>query len=165
MKAALRKEFDIRYTTVLDGPSLRQWILALQHWFPVSTDREIDDACQCWIGFSRYSASLTATLEGRPCGMATLFLMPYRKVAHQALFKVIVSPEYQRQGIGTALVRNLKHLAKEYFRLSMIHTEIYENNPLEVILLSQGFSEYARQEKYVKQEGKYLARILYEIVL
>ena len=158
---------DIRYTYVTDSSYLRQWLQhpEVQKWFPVSEEKEIEDAVQCWVGFSRYSCSLTAVIDGVPCGMATLFLMPYRKVAHHALFKLVVDPRYQRRGIGSSLLKNLKHLAKNYFRLDLIHTEIFEGNPLIYLLEAQGFQVYASQEDYVKDQGRYLGRILYEAFL
>ncbi len=158
---------DIRYTYVTDSPYLRQWLdlPEVQKWFPVSEEKEIEDAVQCWIGFSRYSCSLTAVLEGVPCGIGTLFLMPYKKVSHHALFKLIVDPQYQRRGIGSSLLKNLKHLAKNYFRLDLIHTEVFEGNPLIHLLEAQGFQVYAKQEDFVKDKGQYLGRILYEVIL
>lgn len=155
---------DIRYTFVTDTSYLRSWLHHpdVQKWFPVSEEKEIDDAVQCWIGFSRYSSSLTATLNGTPVGIATLFLMPYRKVAHHCLFKLIVDPKHQRKGIGFSLLKNLKHLAKNYFHLDLMHIEVFEGNPFVRLLEKQDFYEFARQEHFVKEEGKYLARLLYE---
>jgi RimJ/RimL family protein N-acetyltransferase len=158
---------DIRYTYVTDTPYLREWLQLpdVQRWFPVSTEREIEDAVQCWIGFSRYSSSLTATVNGVPCGIGTLFLMPYRKVAHHCLFKIVVNPKYQKKGIGTSLLKNLKHLAKNYFHLELIHIELFEGNPLIRLLGKFDFQEFARQEKYVKDSRGYHSRILYESYL
>jgi putative acetyltransferase len=158
---------DIRYTYVTDLPYLKSWLLNkdVQRWFPVSEEKEIEDAVQCWIGFSRYSCSLTATLDAKPCGIATLFLMPYRKVAHHCLFKIVVDPRYQRRGIGASLLKNLKHLAKQYFHLDLIHTEVFEGNPCIALLESQGFKLFARQEGFVKEQERYLARLCYEVHL
>ena len=158
---------DLRYTFVTDTPYLRSWLHHpdVQKWFPVSTEREIDDAVQCWIGFSRYSSSLTATVNGLPVGIGTLFLMPYRKVAHHCLFKIVVDPKHQRKGIGTSLLKNLKHLAKNYFHLDLIHIEVFDDNHLIHLLKQQGFHEYARQERFVKDGDKYMSRILYECFL
>ncbi len=158
---------DIRYTYVTDAPYLKGWLhhSEVQKWFPVSEEREIEDAVQCWIGFSRYSSSLTATLNGTPCGIGTLFLMPYRKVAHHCLFKIVVDPKYQRQGIGSSILKNLKHLAKNYFHLDLIHIEVFEGNPLVRLLQKFDFHEFARQEHFVKDKGQYSARILYESFL
>jgi putative acetyltransferase len=160
-------EFDIRYTYVTDTPYLKQWLQNpdVQKWFPVSEEREIDDAVQCWIGFSRYSCSLTATIKGQPCGIGTLFLMPYRKVAHHCLFKLVVDPAHQRQGIGSSLLKNLKHLAKNYFHLDLIHIEVFEGNPIIHLLKKYDFHEFARQEDFVKDKDRYLSRVLYESFL
>lgn len=164
MKQVTVDGFDIRYTHITDELYLKEWlsIEQVQTWFPISTEKELEGAVQCWVGFARYNASLTATINGMPCGMATLFLMPYRKVAHHALFKLVVAPQYQRLGIGTALLRNIIHLAKTYFHLDFIHTEVFEGNPLIHLLEQQGFTVYGRQEDYVKENGVYRARILYE---
>ncbi len=158
---------DIRYTFVTDASYLRQWLYQpdVLKWFPVSTEKEIDDAIQCWIGFCRYSCSLTATIDHVPCAIGTLFLMPYRKVAHQALFKVVVDPKWQRKGIGEALIRNLKHLAKNYFHLDMIAIEVFEGNPILSLLKKQGFQEIFRQENFAKAGSKSLARLYMEVQL
>ena len=161
------EDLDIRYTYVTDTPYLRDWLLnpQVQKWFPVSQEKEIEDAVHCWIGFSRYSSSLTATLNGVPCGVGTLFLMPYRKVSHHCLFKIVVDPRYQRQGVGYSLLNNLKHLAKNYFHLDLIHVEVFEGNPFIHLLQKFDFHEFARQERFVKEGDRYLARILYESFL
>ena len=160
-------EIDIRYTHMNDLASMKQWVAdpEVLHWFPMSEGREVDDALQCWIGFSKYNCSLTAIYKDTPVAVGTLFLMPYRKVAHHCMFKLVVDPKYQRKGIGSSLVRNLKHLAKNYFRLELMHIEVFEGNPLISLLKKEGFTEFVRQEKYVKENGKYLARILLEVNL
>ncbi len=156
--------FDIRYTHVTDTPYVREWLLdpAIQKWFPVSTDKEIDDAAQCWVGFCRYNASLTATLHDVPVGIGTLFLMPYRKVAHHCLFKLLVDPKHQRKGIGSSLMKNLKHLAKNKFRLELMNIEVFEGNPCEHLLKQFDFHAYGRQENFVKDADRYFGRVLYE---
>ncbi|MBY0528582.1 MAG: GNAT family N-acetyltransferase [Rhabdochlamydiaceae bacterium] len=159
--------FDIRYTHVSDAPYVLQWLKepGIQQWFPVSLDKEIEDAVQCWVGFCKYNSSLTATIDGVPVGIGTLFLMPYRKVAHHCLFKLLVDPAHQRKGVGRALLKNLKHLAKNGFRLELMHIEIFEGNPIESLLLQFNFHEYGRQEHFVKDKDRYLGRILYESYL
>jgi len=159
--------YDIRYTFVTDMPFLRDWLATpgMLHWFPMSEGREVEDAIQCWIGFSRFSASLTATLNGTPCGMGTLFLMPYQKVAHHCMFKIIVDPKHQRKGIGGSLLKNLKHLAKNYFHLELMHIEVFEGNPIIHLLKKYDFHEFARQERFIKENDKYFARILFESYL
>mgnify|MGYP000937151332 FL=1 len=67
--------------------------------------------------------------------------------------------------LGTALVRNLKHLAKDYFHFQMVYAEIYNGSKLESILKKQGFKETLRQEKFVKTENGYRGRILLEVDL
>jgi putative acetyltransferase len=160
-------EHDIRYTYITDISYLRSWINTpgMLHWFPMLTEKEVEDALQCWIGFSRWSASLTLTVNHVPCGIGTLFLMPYKKVAHHCLFKMIIDPKWQRKGLGTSLLKNLKHLAKDYFRLEMIYIEVFEGNPILQLLKKQDFYECAQQDKFVREDGQYFKRILMETKL
>jgi putative acetyltransferase len=157
-------DLDIRYAVNEDESYLRGWLHApgMLHWFPVGNEKELDNGAKVWMAYSRFSASLTAVKGGTPVGMATLFLMPYRKVAHHCFFKLIVDPKYQRQGIGEALLKNLMHLARNYFRLELIHIEVFEGNPLIHLLEKMGFRRYAYQEDYVKEGETYMARALYE---
>lgn len=158
---------EIRYTQVTDAQLLKEWLLApgVLHWFPMSEEKEVDDAVQAWIGFSRWSCSLTCMLKNEPCAIGTLFLMPYRKVAHHCLFKMIVNPKLQRQGIGSSLLKNLKHLAKNYFRQEIMHMEVYEGNPIIKLLEKQGFRQFVKQERFVKEGDRYFARLQFECFL
>jgi putative acetyltransferase len=156
--------FDIRFSTMEDGVWLEKWLLTpgMLHWFPMSAGKEIGENVQNWIGFSRFNASLTALIDETPCAIGTLFLMPYRKVAHECLFKLIVDPKWQRKGIGRSLMRNLMHLAKNRFMLEFMQTDLVEGNPLEHLLQELQFYSVVKQENFFKEEGRYFGRILME---
>ena len=156
------KGFDIRYSTLDDLSSLQSWFVDPNERdpFPFSTDMETDNALRNWIGFSRIHASLTGVVDGVPCAIGTLFLMPYRKTRHTCAFYLIVDPAYRRKGIGASMVRNLMHLAKTRFHLEGMHAEIFEPSPLRSILEKQGFSLYARQEGFVQTGECQRARLL-----
>ncbi len=155
-------DFDIRYSYITDISYLRQWINQpeMLQFFPMLSEKEIEDAIQCWIGFCRWSSSLTATINHTPVGIGTLFLMPYKKVAHHCLFKMVVDPQFQRKGIGGQLLKNLKHLARNYFHLEAMNIEIFEGNPILHLLKKFDFYEIARQDRYVKENGIYKGRIV-----
>src|SRR3990167_6517108 len=142
--------FDIRFTLPEDLAYLRTWFSneAVCNDYPFSPT-EKEDALKNWIGFSRFKASLTGTMDDIPCAIGTLFLMPYRKVAHHCSFYLIVDPKYRKKGIGTSMVRNLLNLAKTRFRLEMVHAEIYEPSPIKSLLIQQRFEEIVRQENFV----------------
>lgn len=158
------EHFDIRFSEMGDLDAMTRWFslpFACDP-FPFS-EEEAPEALKNWIGFSRFKASLTGTLQGAPCAVGTLFLMPYRKVAHHCSFYLIVEPEARSQGVGRAMVRNLLHLAKSRFRLESVHCEVFEPATIRPLLESLGFSLFARQEKFVKQkDGTYHARLLME---
>jgi len=160
-------ELEIRYTVLGDAPLLKEWVSTpeMLHWFPVGEEKEIEDAINCWISFSRYSSSLTVMWKGTPVAIGTLFLMPYRKVAHLCQLKMIVDPKHQRKGIGGVLLKNMKHLAKSYFRLEKVYAEVVEGNPL-ISLLQQGdFKVIFQQKKFFKDQGRYFGRVVLEVDL
>ena len=156
---------DIRYSELSDGVYLKEWLTdpTIGRWFPIYDTVEIDDAVQRWIGFSRYKCSLTAVKGGVPCGIATLYLQPYRKLAHQCEFGIIVGEKYRGQGIGTDLLRNLIHLAKENFRIELLHLQVYQENPAIHLYERMGFTEFGRQERWIKElDGTYTGRVFME---
>lgn len=155
--------YDIRYSVMEDLEWLEKWFLdpVEAEGFPFSFE-EKEMPLKNWIGFSKYRASLTGVIDGAPCAVGTLFLMPYRKVAHHCSFYLIVSPEHRRRGVGTSMVRNLAHLAKTRFRLEAIHAEIYEPSPMLPLLEKLAFVPFARQENFECIDGVYRARILLE---
>ena len=159
--------YDIRYTRLLDKPLLKEWVMhpEVLKWFPMNDEKEVDLLLRNWIGYSRFRSSLTATYDHKPIGIATLFLMPYRKVSHLAMINIAVDPRMQRKGVGTSLIRNLVHLAKETFKLRSIHIEMIEGCRLISILEKQGFYEVYRQGHYFDVEGEKRGRVVMEIQL
>src|SRR3989344_248143 len=123
---------------------------------------EKEEVLKNWIGWSKYKASLTGTIHGIPCAIGSLFLGPYRKVAHHCPFYLVVQEDKRRQGIGTSMVRNLLHLAKNRFRLESVHVEIFPPNDLLSIVKKLGFQQFAEQADYVQVGPSFRPRILLE---
>lgn len=160
-----KSSIDIRYSELTDGHYLKEWLLepSIGRWFPVYDKTEIEDAVQRWIGFSRYKCSLTALKDGMPCGLATLYLQPYRKLAHQCEFGIIVGKGYRGQGIGTELIKNLMYLAKDKFGIELMHLQVYSENPAIHLYERMGFKEFGRQAQWIKEiDGTYTGRLFME---
>lgn len=155
--------FDIRYSELEDLSALEEWFSDPNSCddYPFGFD-ERQDALKNWIGFSKFKASLTGTLEGKPCAIATLFLMPYKKVVHHCGFYLVVDPAHRRKGIGLSMLRNILHVAKTRFSLEGVHVEIFEPSPLLPLLEKSNFKIFARQENYIKIEGQPRPRLLLE---
>lgn len=158
------EDVQVRYSETEDAPTLKEWLRepGILKWFPMKTENEIEDAVRHWIGFARFQCSLTATYQGKPIGMTTLYLMPYQKVAHQCLFSIIVAPDFRGRGVGTLLLNNLIHLAKEQFKLEYLYLEVYEGNPAIGLYRKFGFQEVGAQPHFIKDEGQYLSKIIME---
>ena len=158
---------EIRYTTLDDGDHLKEWLMepGVLRGFPMLDPPEVDDSVKHWIGFSRYKSSLTATLDEVPCGLATLCLMPYRKLAHQCLLSIIVSEKMRGRGIGTLLINNLLYLAKDYFGIEIVYLEVYDGNPALSLYKRFGFREIGYQKHFMKEDREYIGKIIMERML
>lgn len=156
-------DFDIRYSEPGDLEVLTRWfsIEGACDDFPFGDD-EKEEALKNWIGFAKYKASLTGMLHNVPCAVATLYLMPYKKVAHHASFYLIVDPEHRRKGVGLSMLRNILHLAKHRFHLESVHGELYEPSLMYPLLKKMGFEVFARQENFVHINGCSRSRVLME---
>jgi len=159
-------DYDVRYSNQDDLPHLQKWLKDPQiaRWYPISTEDDLEAMAKNWIGFSKYGASLTAAYKNQPVAIATLFLMPYRKLIHHCLLYFIVNPDYTGRGVGSSIVRNITHLGQSYFRLESMHIELFGECPAIPILKKNGFHEVFSQERFVKEsDGNYLSRSVYEI--
>ena len=158
------EDYEICYSQPDDAPFLKGWIQDpnMLQWYPASSEQDIEFFVRNWIGFSRYQASLTALYKGQPIGIATLFLMPYLKVAHTSMTYMLVDPAYQRRGVGSSLLKNIVHHAKARFRLEFTYLEVYEGSPILPLLNKSDFYEVFRQENFVRQGELSRARIIME---
>jgi putative acetyltransferase len=122
-------------------------------------EREIEDAVRIWVGYSKYGSALTVDWNGIPCGMANLYIQPFKKLAHQCLFSIIVEEQRRGKGVGKILLESLIKLAKEKFNIELLHLEVYEGNPAQHLYKRLGFNEFGRQAHFIKEKGEYLAKI------
>jgi RimJ/RimL family protein N-acetyltransferase len=146
---------EVRYTQPDDAKYLKEWLMdpGTRCWFPMADEVEVDDAVLRWIAFHRYKCSLTITKDGVPCGIATLYLQPYRRLAHQCEFGIIIGKDYRNIGIGTHLMNHLIHLAKEKFKIQLLHLQVYLGNPAIRLYKRFGFQEFGRQTSWIQEEG------------
>ena len=161
---------SIREAVESDQKYLVEWLLqpGVLQWFPLSDLREIEDAARIWMSYTKQKAVLTALWEGVPCGIANLYLQPYKKLAHQCLFAIIVDEKYRGKGIGTTLLKELMALAKGC-GIQILHLEVYAGNPAKRLYERMGFVEYGIQKHFVKEvvdgEKVYRAKVMMQKIL
>lgn len=155
----------IRFTEQSDAKALKEWLQepGILRWFPMQDEVELDDSVMRWIGFSRYRCCLTATINNVPVGIATLYLQPYRKLAHQCEFGIIVSKEARNKGVGTKLIEHLEKLAKDTFKIELLHLQVYEGNPAKNLYARLGYKEFGYQAQWIKElDGTFVGRTFME---
>lgn len=154
--------FSIRLAEEADQTYLIEWLLqpGVLEGFPLSDLREVEDAARIWLSYTKYQAVWTALWEDVPCGIANLYLQPYKKLAHQCLFAIVVDEKHRGKGVGTRLLQELMKQAKERFQIELLHLEVYEKNPAIHLYQRLGFESYGIQRRFLKDEGRYLGKIL-----
>ena len=152
----------IRLAEEADHKHLVEWLLQPGglRWFPLADQREVEDAARIWMSYTKLGAVLTALWNGVPCGIANLYIQPYKKLAHQSLFAIVVDEKYRGKGIGTRLLNELMQLGKNQLKLEMIHLEVYEGNPAFRLYQRMGFVQYGAHRRFIKDHGEYLSKIL-----
>ncbi len=153
---------SIRLAEESDQKYLIEWLSqpGVLQWFPLSDLREIEDAARIWMSYSKQQAVLTALWNGVPCGIANLYIQPFKKLSHQCLFAIIVDEAYRGKGVGTLLMKDLMDLAKNKFSIHLLHLEVYEGNPAIRLYQKLGFTEYGVQRRFIKENGEYLSKVL-----
>lgn len=152
----------MRPSVETDIPILASWVCRpnVLCWFPMSDQREIEDSTRIWTGYIRLGASFTAEYQGKPAGMAVLYLQPYKRFSHHALFAIIVDEEHRNLGIGKALIEHFEKEARDKFNIELLHLEVYDGNPARRLYERMGFKEYGRHPRFIKENGKYVSKIL-----
>ena len=153
----------IRPSLIEDKAYLIQWLddPAILRGFPMCTHAEVVDAANIWISYCHIGATLTACIDDIPVGVAGLYIQPFKKLAHQSLFAIIVDKNHRNKGIGKKLIMELEKLAKEKFHIEMLHLEVYKENPALKLYERLGFIQYAVHEKFLKEaSGEYFDKIM-----
>ncbi len=129
-------------------------------WFPMGDEREVEDAVRIWIGYNRLGSAFTAlSPEGDICGMATLYIQPFKKYRHQCLFSIVVGKKWRGQGIGKQIIEYLEHVAQTKFHIEILHLEVYEGNPAQRLYARMGFKTFGKQPGFIKdRQGRYFAK-------
>ncbi|MBI2742581.1 MAG: GNAT family N-acetyltransferase [Chlamydiales bacterium] len=160
-------KLHIRITEPEDSEHLKSWLFepGVLRWFPMFDEREVEDAVRIWVSYAKHEACFTIECDGVPCGVANLYLQPYKKLAHQSLFAIIVSEKFRNKGIGTTLLTYLIKVAKEKFNLEILHLEVYEGNPAIHLYRRMGFVQYGVETHFIRDSGEYISKIMMQKIL
>lgn len=147
-----------------EAPQVAAWVAdpSALKWFPMTDQREIDDAIRIWAGYAKRGASFTAEYDGEIAGMAVLYLQPYQKFSHQCLFAIIVAEKFRGRGVGQALIEHFEKEGPKHFHLEKIHLEVYEGNPAIHLYERLGYKVYGTHPRFIKENGQYICKVLME---
>ena len=161
------EKYTIRYSELSDEAFLKGELSDedTRKWYPPSTDSDVNIFVRNWAGFARYKCSLTASYDDEIIGVATIFLMPYVKVAHLAMMYVVVKKEFRGRGVGVSLIRNINHLAKTKFKLESLHVEVFDGSNIESVLKKCNYRQVFKQNNFVEIDKKLISRKVFEVDL
>ena len=164
----IKKFIDIDKTTENEAPHIVNWLLKKDtlRGFPLSCRKEVIDAVRIWMDYAKRGCSLTAFYKKKPVGCVNLYINEVEKLKHHCLFVIIVEETMRGKGIGTILLEEVIHLAKNTFQIEFLHLEVYEHNPAYHLYKKHGFIQYGCHPNYLKDEnGIYYKKILMQKVL
>jgi ribosomal protein S18 acetylase RimI-like enzyme len=156
---------EIRFTVEEDGEAWRRWLTQkdVEAFYPMANEHERNESVKRLQSFCKYRCALTAVLDGEVAGIAYVNLHPYRKIAHQGLFTIIVDEKFRGKGIGRALLESLERLSRDSFKLESLHLEVYEGNPAIRLYRRMGYREFGFQGHWIKEgPGDYRGKIFME---
>jgi putative acetyltransferase len=153
---------QIRFSTQEDAIYLQKWLLdpSTLRWFPMNDSREIEDAAKVWVSYGSKESAFTAQLNGEVVGMAVIYIPLYEKLKNQCLFAIIVAPHCRGLGIGSQLIEHLQKVAREKFHIKVLHLEVYDGNPAQKLYQRMGFIQYGIHPKFIKESGRFIAKVL-----
>ena len=152
----------IRPTIDEDGVALKDWLSeeGILAYFPMCNDSEVDESIRLWFSFSPKNSAFTYEKDGQPAGMAVIYLQPFEKHKHIALFAIIVDPRFRGEGIGSKLIRHLEKTGKNDLGLEILHLEVYEGNPAYDLYKRLGYKEYGKQKRFLREApNKYSTKV------
>jgi L-phenylalanine/L-methionine N-acetyltransferase len=101
---------------------------------------------------------LVACLEGKVVGHAALMLSPrFRRRDHVASIGMAVHDEWQRRGVGMALMNALVELADKWLNLTRLELTVYtDNEPALRLYKKLGFEIEGTHKKFAFRDGAYV---------
>jgi putative acetyltransferase len=100
--------------------------------------------------------SLAAVMDGRVVGLLGLHVDTGRR-AHVARLGMMVHADYQRQGVGSALMAAAVDLAENWLNVSRIELEVYTDNVAGIALYEKfGFEIEGTLRDFAFRDGQYV---------
>jgi putative acetyltransferase len=99
---------------------------------------------------------LVAEVEGKAIGIIGLRVNPSVRMNHMASLGITIHPDYQGQGIGSALIDAILELADNWLMLVRVELEVFTDNQIAVNLYkSKGFVIEGTKKYATKRYGRY----------
>jgi len=163
MKAPL---IALRETLEEDGQVLTKWFEepGILEGFPMQNPREVEDSVRYWISHAvQKKTGVTALVKKEVAGMAVFYIQPFKKLAHTCLFSIVVGKKFRKMGIGSRLIKEIEKMAKDCYQIEILRLEVYIGNDSAIRLYENlGFKQYGVQKKFMKENGRYVDKILME---
>lgn len=165
-KTAIGQPFTVRPVRPEDVPKVRRFheILSdrsvnLRYLSPILLQERIRQerlVRACFIDYDKEIALVAETQEGHIVGIGRLRKLP---LGSEASFSLLVADPYQRQGIGTALLRRMVEVARLEGMKRILAVMSPENEPMRRVLERSGFRLRMLRKKAGLIEGELTLKI------
>lgn len=96
-----------------------------------------------------------ADVDGKVAGHLTILLNARERRKHVASFGIAVHPQFQRMGVGRALMEDLIDIADNQLELVRVELNVFADNARAIRLYQRfGFDHEGRQRKDVLRNGE-----------
>lgn len=161
-------EFTIRPLSAADAEGvnlLRRTPGCFENTLGIPSERIEDDLefIQCLGSNDHQLVAVTADPHGCEMliGMAGLSIFGNPRLRHSASLGIMVLPEYQGMGVGTALMAALMDLADNWLMLVRVELGVYPDNERAIRLYETfGFEREGVKRKAAIRSGQYVDEIV-----
>ncbi|MBI5274752.1 MAG: GNAT family N-acetyltransferase [Chlamydiales bacterium] len=150
----MEDKIDVRLSIIeKDYPYLLGFLLepGVLNFFPMSNRKEAEESAKIWISYAQLNSCFTLIKNDEPIGICTIYPHYAKKISHQSLLSIIITEKERGKGYGAFLLKYIEKVAREEFNVSLLHLEVYENNPAQRLYERMGYQVYGMHKHFLKE--------------
>ena len=172
-KAHLPQTLRLRAMEPADIDALYQWendpsvwvhSAAHQPFSRQALQQFIEESAGCDIYTARQLRLMADNADGQPVGCVDLFdFDPYHR---RAAVGLLVDCRFRRQGVGSAMLRELEQFARTHLQLHLLYSDIAaDNNASLQLFLRNGYRQCGTRPEWLWSYGQWTDAVIVQKIL